>query len=801
MRSTSAAPVLQLRELLRRIALVSIPVALLQLTLLNRALLAKEVSMGALVLLGVLWAMRRNGTTWTLAEQFIEGLLLSAAGIACGSPVMVLAVFYTGVYYRALAEGPHAPLRAALTYQAIFLVALVVAHPHVDASLGRQLLSGIPGFGFGAVLMHALSRALQGQSVAQEQARDGETRFRMFVDTAHEGVVATDVIGQITYVNARACAVIGHRPDELLGKQVFAFMTPESSFEARTFFARRQLGHADLNEFAFRTGDGEERWTLCSSSPIPKDGDEFGGALLMITDITQRRAMERALVESHETLSTLVNAAPLAIVVINRDHLVSLWNPAAERLFGWTEQEVLGHPLPTVPVEEHGDFLEMRRREELGDELRAFEAQRRRKDGSSVHVLVSSSPLRSADGRLIGTIGLYADMTERHELESRLRQAQKMEAVGQLAGGVAHDFNNILTVIKGNASFLREGCPTCRAELPESVEIDDAASRAARLTSQLLAFSRKQVIRPQVVDVPAALERLASLLRRLVPENIEQRIHCDSDAGHVLIDPGQLEQIIMNLTVNARDAMPGGGAITIDVRRGMLGAGDSARFGGATIVAGPYVCLSITDTGSGMSTETMEHIFEPFFTTKPVGRGTGLGLATVYGVVKQNQGYIGVRSRLGTGTSVDVCLPLSHRPMTGELREIPPASVTAKETILVVEDEDAIRSIVERQLQQQGYRVFSARDGNSALEFARTNPEPMHLLLTDVILPGISGAALARELSRKQPDLRVLFMSGYTDDHIVLEGVLPPSTELLEKPFDVRQLLSRVRASLDKAVA
>jgi len=620
------------------------------------------------------------------------------------------------------------------------------------------------------------------------------------VDTAYEGVVATDAIGQVTYANARACAILGRQPGELMGKQLFVFMTPTSSFNARTFFARRQLGLADLNEFAFRTSDGTETWTLCSSSPIQSEG-EFAGVLLMITDITERRAAERALMEANETLTTLVKAAPLPIVVLDREYHVSLWNPAAERLFGWTEQEVIGRPLPTVPSEARTGFLDLRRREERGEELRGIETYRLRKDGTELQIDIFSSPLRSADGSVIGSIGVYADMTERRELEAQLRQAQKMEAVGQLAGGVAHDFNNILTIIKGNASFLREGCPACRAELPESVEIDEAASRGAGLTSQLLAFSRKQVMRPQVVDVPAALQKLTTLLRRLVPENIEHRFRGDDDAGHALIDPGQLEQIVMNLIVNARDAMPSGGELTIAVTREALDAGDACRFGGARVVAGPYVCLSISDTGTGMSRETMEHIFEPFFTTKAVGRGTGLGLATVFGIVKQNRGYIGVNSQHGVGTSIEVCLPMCQRPAAAERHQVEFSAVSGNETILVVEDEETIRRIIERQLQAQGYRVFSARDGQAALELVRTRAEPIDLLLTDVILPGISGATLAEELSREHPDVGVLFMSGYSDDHIVREGVLSPQTQLLEKPFELNQLLERVRASLDRAVA
>jgi two-component system cell cycle sensor histidine kinase/response regulator CckA len=794
---TSSSPVVRLRELLRKLALLSVPVAIVEIALVPRTVDALMVSVTAVVLLAVLWAVRASTSRWTVAEQLLEGLLLGTAGAACGSPATILAVFYGGLYYRALADDANAPLRAALTYQLIYLVSLVVAHPQLDASFLRQLLAAIPGFAFGAVLMHMLGQALRRKEHAKARARDGEIRFRQFVETAHEGVVATDAIGQITYLNARASAMLGHPAEEMLGRQLFVFMSPESSFNARTLFARGQRGLAELQELDFRRADGETVWTLCSSSPIMTD-DEFGGALVMITDITQRRVAERDLMQANETLTTLVEAAPLPIVVIDRDYRVTLWNPAAERLFDWSANEVVGRPLPTVPPDSRAAFLEMRRREERGHEIRGIEARRCRRDGSEVEIYLSSAPLRGADGNIIGSIGMYTDISDRKQLEAQLNQAQKMEAVGQLAGGVAHDFNNILTVIKANASFLHDGCQSCGAELPEILEIRQAADRAAGLTSQLLAFSRKQVIRPQVVDVAAALDKLATLLRRLVPENIEQVCLRTGDVGHVSIDPGQLEQIVVNLVVNARDAMSSGGRITITPARARLFPGDASRFGGASVVEGSYVSFTVTDTGSGMNKETAARMFEPFFTTKPVGQGTGLGLSTVYGIVKQNLGYISVESRLGAGTSIAVYLPSCDAPVDVEVMPSLDGPLGGTETILVVEDEDAIRRIAERLLRAQGYTVVSASSGEAALELARAMEQPIHLLLTDVILPGMSGAVLAGALTPEHPEVAVLFMSGYTDDHIVREGELAATTRLLEKPFSSEQLLKRVRASLDR---
>jgi PAS domain S-box-containing protein len=793
-------PVVRLRELLRKLALLSVPVALIEIALSPRRTEALLVSAAALLLLACLWAVRSSATTWTPTEQLLEGVLLGTAGATCGSPTIVLAVFYGGVYYRALAGGRHAPVRAALTYQGIYLVALAAAHPQLDASFARQLLAAIPGFAFGAVLMHMLRDALQRKADAQALARDGEVRFRQFVETAHEGVVATNEVGEITYVNDRASAIVGRPPNEMLGRQLFTFMSPESSFDARSLFARGQLGMAELHEFGFRTPRGEEVWTLSSSSPISTDAGQFGGALVMITDITQRRTAERALVQANETLTTLVNAAPLPIVVLDREYRVTLWNPAAERLFGWTAGEVMGRTLPTVPSDARAGFLELRRREENGGEVRGVEARRRRKDGSEVEIFLSSAPLRGADGNIVGSVGMYTDITERKHLQAQLVQAQKMEAVGQLAGGVAHDFNNILTVIKANASFLEDGCPGCAMALPELREIDQAADRAAGLTSQLLAFSRRQVIRPQVVDVPRALGKLTVLLLRLVPENIEQRWRCEGDPGQVLIDPGQLEQIVVNLVVNARDAMPAGGDITIGAAPDRLDAADSHRFGGARVHPGAYVRLTVSDTGTGMTAETIAHIFEPFFTTKPVGHGTGLGLSTVYGIVKQNQGYISVDSRFGAGTTIGVWLPVCDAAVATETMAPESGTVSGTETILLVEDEDAICRITERLLRAQGYTVLSATNGDAALQLARASREPIHLLLTDVILPGMSGATLAGSLVAEYPDLEVLFMSGYTDDHIVREGVLESATQLLEKPFSPDQLLRRVRASLDRSL-
>ena len=390
------------------------------------------------------------------------------------------------------------------------------------------------------------------------------------------------------------------------------------------------------------------------------------------------------------------------------------------------------------------------------------------------------------------------DVTERRALEQQLRQAQKMEAVGRLAGGIAHDFNNLLTVISGYSEFLLERIGADPALRGPAQEIANAAERATALTRQLLAFSRKQMLAPKVLDLNGVVAENLKMLTRLIGEDIDLVMVPGPDIGAVKADPGQIEQVIMNLAVNARDAMPHGGKLTIETANVTLDD-NYARFH-APVKPGDYVMLAISDTGMGMDAETQAHIFEPFFTTKGL-KGTGLGLSTVYGIVKQSGGYIWVYSEAGKGTSFKIYLP--RVSATGEALAAQPALAASEqpspghETILLVEDEENLRRLARQSLENQGYNVIDAADGAAAIQISQAHQGPIHLLLTDVIMPGMNGRELANQVSPTRPEMRVLYMSGYTENHIGHNGTLDEGITLLQKPFTLPALKAKVREVLD----
>jgi nitrogen-specific signal transduction histidine kinase/ActR/RegA family two-component response regulator len=393
-------------------------------------------------------------------------------------------------------------------------------------------------------------------------------------------------------------------------------------------------------------------------------------------------------------------------------------------------------------------------------------------------------------------IGVALDITERKHLADQLRQSQKMQAVGELAGGVAHDFNNLLMVMKGHAEMLLDRLGENTAELQNAKQIHEAAERAAGLTRQLLAFSRKQVLQPRVLDMNEAVGGMIQMVSRIIGESIELAFLPGSKLGCVKADPSQIEQVVLNLVVNARDAMPKGGRLTIETTN--IDLDRSYATSHAVVEPGPYVMLTVTDNGCGMDTETQARIFEPFFTTKGPGRGTGLGLATVYGVVKQSGGYIWVYSEVGHGTTFKVYLPRVAATADKLVAEKQPAAPSpGTETILFVEDEENVRELVSEYLQARGYTVIEAGDGIAALELAEKHSGSIQLLITDVVMPKLSGRELATRISAQRKDLKVLYISGYTDDSVFRHGVLEGGMSFLQKPFNLKALAEKVRAILD----
>jgi len=504
---------------------------------------------------------------------------------------------------------------------------------------------------------------------------------------------------------------------------------------------------------------------------------------------------ERALREANERLAAVIQSSPLAIYTLDPASTVLTWNRAAEALYGWRAEEVIGRPLPTIgqDVEDHG---RLRDRVLRGEALRGVEVTRRRKDGSSVNISLSVAPLHDALGRVTGMLSLAADITEMRQLEGQYRQAQKMEAVGRLAGGIAHDFNNLLTAIIGTTALVLEDLGLdARARL-DIQEIEKAAKRAAGLTRQLLIFSRQQVLEPRALDLNALVGNLEKMLQRLIGEDVELVTKPAAGLGAVRADPGQLEQAIVNLVVNARDAMPQGGRLTIETAQVELDRGYVA--GHVPTQPGRYVLLAISDTGVGMDAATKARLFEPFFTTKEPGRGTGLGLATVYGIVKQSGGYIWAYSELGHGTTFKIYLP-----RVAELAEAPESTTgtstaaRGSETVLVVEDQEEVRKLTQRVLEARGYAVLAAANGAEALEIVDRHATRIHLMITDVVMPGMNGREVAERACARRTDLKVLFVSGYTGEAVLQHRLLEPGVAFLQKPFTPDALARKTREVLD----
>jgi PAS domain S-box-containing protein len=516
----------------------------------------------------------------------------------------------------------------------------------------------------------------------------------------------------------------------------------------------------------------------------------------------KRRQVEDTLHHDRQFLRALLESLEVGVVACDAEGVLTHFNRAAREFHGLPD---LGG-MPQLDLV-RACLLRADGKTRMSDEdlpiLRALRGERVRNaegtlalpDAPPRSVLMGGRPLVDAQGRRLGAVIAIQDITERKQLEGQLRQAQKMEAVGRLAGGIAHDFNNLLNVITGYGEMLSDHFKEADPMHARVEQIKKAAQRAAALTRQLLAFSRKQVIEPRVIDLNALLADTDKMLRRVIGEDIELTTVEGKDLGRVKADPGQIEQIIMNLIINARDAMPDGGRIQIETANAELDAAYARQHPGAR--AGLYVMLGVSDDGVGMDAEIQSHVFEPFFTTKETGKGTGLGLATVYGIVKQNNGYISLSSEPGKGAAFQIYLPrVYENPEAAQARE-PALPPRGSETVLVVEDEDAVRHVVREALRQFGYTVLDTGDAEAGLRLAETHPGPIHLLVTDMVMPKMSGRMLAQQVQARRSDTRVLYMSGYTDSSIVQQGVLERGLAFLQKPFTLKALAAKVRQTID----
>ncbi len=514
--------------------------------------------------------------------------------------------------------------------------------------------------------------------------------------------------------------------------------------------------------------------------------------LVLGAESAYRRHAESALVEAHENLRAIVQSSPLAIYTIGPEGTVLTWNAAAERLYGWRTDEVLGRALPTSP---EGEQLVLRNTALAGQAMTGLEVVRKRKDGSSITINLSLAPLHGPGGSPVGVLAIAADLTALRQLEVQYRQSQKVEAVGQLAGGIAHDFNNILTAILSTTQLLLKELPrdanTSRRDVEE---IAGSARRAAGLTRQLLAFSRRQILELKALDLNALIRNQERMLRRVIVAHVELRTTLADELGTVRADAGQVEQVLMNLVVNARDAMPVGGVITVATANVEFERPQVLHH--VPVPGGRYVQLAVSDTGVGMDAETKAHLFEPFFTTKELGKGTGLGLATVYGIVKQTGGYIWAESAPNQGATFAILLPRVEEPAVQPALPSLAPSLNGKETILLVEDQAEVLRVMRRGLEALGYTVLAAKGGPEALSLAGRHEGRIDLLVTDVVMPGMNGRDLALGLTATRPETKVLYVSGYPDHSIVHQGLLTPGLAFLQKPFAPDALARKIREVL-----
>ena len=548
-------------------------------------------------------------------------------------------------------------------------------------------------------------------------------------------------------------------------------------------------------QYRLRHRDGRHRWIHDERRLVR---DDAGHALEIVgswVDVTEHRQAEEARVR----LAAVVEQSAESIVITGLDGAIEFVNPAFEQLTGYTRGELVGRNARMVKRGKGAPAFFR----ELRASLRAGEAwsgpvTNFRKDGSLYEAAAVVFPVRGADGRVVNVVGGMHDVTHERQIEDQLRQAQKMEIAGRLAGGVAHDFNNLITVITGRAQLLLRSEGVTPAQRRDIELIRETANHAAALTRQLLAFSRKQAIVPRVLDLNVVIGHMKKMLSRLIGEDIELVITPGAAVGRIKADPGQIEQVVMNLVVNARDALPNGGQIAVSTANVRLGD-DVARLR-VGLSPGDYVMLAVTDNGCGMDAETQAHVFEPFFTTKATDKGTGLGLSTVYGIVKQSEGDILIESEPGAGATFKIFLPCVDADVEADAAGARVSLPRGSETVLLAEDEDAVRGVARELLSLCGYTVLEARNGREGLALAREHPGPIHLLLTDVVMPQMSGTELAQQLTTLRPAIKVLFTSGYTNDTVALRRIAEGEIPLLEKPFTTESLARMVRTVLDAHV-
>jgi PAS domain S-box-containing protein len=635
----------------------------------------------------------------------------------------------------------------------------------------------------------------------RKAAEDRNRIYQSLLESAAEAIIVVAANGAIRLVNRQVEAMFGYAREELIGQPV-EILLPD---RVKAIHSKHRAGYlaapatrpmgAGLELFA-RRKDGTEFPVDISLAAIETEEGLLVSAIARdVTDL--RRAEER------NRLAAIVDSSNDAIFSETTDGTITSWNTAAERLYGWEASDAIGRNVAMIyPHERRDELVTMLEHIVRGERVDSLETTRVRRDGTTVEVLVSLSPISDEHGKIVGAASIARDITDRvaasrqrERLEAQLQQAQRLESVGQLAGGVAHDFNNLIAVILNYASFVLDELQDRPAVRDDVEEIRRAAERAATLTRQLLIFSRRDVIHPEVLDLRAVVVDMRKLLQRTIGENIELVTHVAEDLAPVTADRGQIEQVIVNLAVNARDAMPQGGRLVVEAANRVLD--EDFVVTDPELKPGRYVRIAVADTGTGMTREVADRAFEPFFTTKPKGQGTGLGLATVYGIVKQAGGKTGLYSEPGRGTTVTIHLPAAVEGQGPGYAEPEPGQLSGQgETVLVVEDEPAVRAAARRILIQANYKVLEATGSLAALAIATDPTRRIDLMLSDVVMPDMSGVELASRIHQQREKLPVLFMSGYPQEVLAHQGLAALKLPLVEKPFTRDALLREIRKVL-----
>ena len=639
-----------------------------------------------------------------------------------------------------------------------------------------------------------VTRDITDRKKMREALRVSEDRFHLLVDGVKDhAILMLDPTGIILTWNSGAERINGYTAEEIVGQSYSCLFTPELIAQGKPAQELEQAaeGKTDVEGWRVRK-DGSRFWVNGTLTALCDENGKVRGFAKITRDMTEKR-------RSDELLQSVLNHTLDGIITIDERGTISMMNRAGETLFGRTASEVIGQNINILMPEpyrgEHHSYLANYMRTGkakiigIGREVLGL-----RKDGSTFPLDLAVTEFQLDNQRYF--VGIVRDVSERKKLESQLHQSQKMEAFGQLAGGVAHDFNNLLTVISGYSDLLLAKLPAGDPKTKMVDQVRRASERAAALTRQLLAFSRQQVLEPVVLDLNAVVTDIEKMLRRLIGEDVEFATVLGPAVSAVKVDPGQIEQVILNLAVNARDAMPQGGKLTIETCEAELDESYAKTHQDAK--AGKFVMVAVSDTGCGMTPEVKARVFEPFFTTKGVGHGTGLGLAVVHGIVKQSGGNIDVYSEPGIGTTIRVYLPTAQLQPAASPSKGQEAASRGSETILLVEDEESVRDLATFVLQECGYKVMTAPEGLAALQLMATCREKIDLLVTDVVMTEMGGRKLAETLLPEHPELKVLFMSGYTDDAVVRHGVLQADTNFLQKPFTPNSLSKKVRDVLDQ---